>query len=292
MFPNVTLTQLRCFSGVAEQGSFTAAADRLHLTQSAVSQNVAALEKALQARLVVRMRGELSMTAAGQRALAEVRLALSAVERLGAVTSSPTALRGALRLGVVQSAAVRLLPGWIRRLRAAHPEVTVTLYEGTDPEVLDWVLAGIAEIGIASRKHTQLEAREVFADNFVVVVPTGHPFERRGNIELAELDGQRMLMSGGGCETMIEQLLTAANCRPDVVCMVRDNTTLCGMVREGLGLTIMPELALPGDKTGLEVVALRPRLRRVLNLLSPPEAALGPIATAFAALLAGDEAHR
>lgn len=286
MFPNVTLTQLRCFCAVADLGGFTAAAEQMHLTQSAISQNVAAIEKTLRTKLVHRVRGEFSMTAAGERALAEARLALAAVERLAAVASPATSLRGVLRLGVVQSAAVKLLPGWIRRLRAIHPELTVKLYEGTDPEVLDWVMAGVAELGIASRQHTGLEAREIFSDDYVVIVPAGHPLEQHGSVELRALDRERMVMSGGGCETLIEQLLLAANCHPDVVCMVRDNATLCSMVREGLGLTIMPELALPDDRSGLSVMPLQPRLRRTLNLLSASDDALGPAATAFAAMLA------
>jgi len=285
MFPNVTLTQLRCFCAVADEASFTAAADRLHLTQSAVSQNVAAIERALGTKLVTRARREVSLTAAGAHALAEARLALAAVERLAAIASPATSLQGVLRLGVVQSAAIKLLPRWIRRLRAAHPKVTVKLYEGTDPEVLDWVLSGVAELGIASRKHPRLDAQEVFADDYVVIAPAGHPFEQRGSVELQELDGERMLMSGGGCETLIEQLLSAANCRPDVVCMVRDNATLCSMVQEGLGLTIMPELALPEDRVGLSIIPLRPPLRRVLNLLSAPAETLGPAAIAFAEML-------
>lgn len=281
MHPNITLTQLRCLCAVAERGSFTAAASALHLTQSAISQNVAAVERELGSKLVIRARGALALTTSGVLAVKEARLALAAIDRLAAVTESADALRGVLRLGVVQSAAVRLLPGWIRRLRTTHPRVTVSLYEGTDPEVLDWVLSGVIDIGIASRTHGDLDAREVHTDSYLVVAPAHHRFAQRAALGLHELDGERMLMSGGGCETLIQQLLITANSRPEIVCMVRDNTTLCGMVREGLGLTLMPELALPEDRTGLAIVPLQPDLRRTLNLLSRSQAALGPIAAAF-----------
>lgn len=280
MFPNVSLVQLRCFRSVAEQGGFTAAAGQLCMSQSAVSQAVALLERTLNAPLLVRGRNGTTLTAVGVAALA-------AVERFAACAGDSRSLSGTLRIGVVQSAAVRLLPGWLRRLRAEHPGIRVTLYEGTDPEIMGWVLAGVVEVGVTSLTHADLVARAVFEDDYVAVVPDGHVLAGQGSVGLQQLDGQRMLLSAGGCETLIEELLAAVASHPEVVCLVRDNATLVSMVREGLGLTIMPELALPTDRGGLEVLRLRPRLRRTLHLLTKPLDALGPVATAFAGLAKG-----
>jgi len=118
------------------------------MSQSAVSQAVALLERTLGVPLLLRGRDGATLTTAGATALAEVRAALAAVERLAACMASPKTLSGPLRVGVVQSAAVRLLPGWLRRLRAGHPGIRVALYEGKDTEIMDWVLAGIVEVGI------------------------------------------------------------------------------------------------------------------------------------------------
>ncbi|MDB5414904.1 MAG: DNA-binding transcriptional regulator, LysR family [Rubritepida sp.] len=287
MFPNVSLVQLRCFRSVAEQGGFTAAAAQLCMSQSAVSQAVALLERTLNAPLLVRGRDGATLTPVGLAALAEARSALAAVERLAACTVDSRSLSGTLRIGVVQSAAVRLLPVWLRRLRAEHPAIRVTLYEGTDPEIMGWVLAGVVEVGITSLTHADLVARAVFEDDYVAVIPEGHALAGQASVGLRQLDGQRMLLSAGGCETLIEELLAAAASHPEVVCLVRDNATLVSMVREGLGLTIMPELALPTDRSGLEVLRLRPRLRRTLHLLTKPMDALGPVGAAFAGLARG-----
>ncbi len=286
MFPNVTIVQMRCFRAVAECGSFTAAATQLCMTQSAVSQAVTILERTVGTALLVRGREGTTPTATGAAALAEARLALAAVERLAAACTAPgPKLGGTLRIGVVQSAAVRLLPGWLRRLRAEHPGVRVALYEGTDPEITKWVLAGVVEVGVTSRTHADLVAQAVFEDDYVAIVPSRDALAGQGAISLRQLDGRRMLFSGGGCETLIEELLAAASSHPDVVCLVRDNSTLVSMVREGLGLTIMPELALPQDLEGLCVLQLRPRLRRTLHLLTMPMDELGPAAIAFARLV-------
>jgi DNA-binding transcriptional LysR family regulator len=285
MFPNITVVQLRCFRGVAEQGSFTAAASHLCLSQSAVSQAVAGLERSLNASLLARGRDGVTLTAAGIAALAEARVALAAIERIAACIGAASILKGSLRVGVVQSAAIRLLPTWMRRLRIEHPGIVVTLYEGTDPEVTAWVLAGVVEVGVTSRTHPVLTAKPVYQDDYVVVVPTGHPLAVRTSIGLKDLDGERMLLSGGGCETLIEELLMAAASHPDIVCIVRDNATLVSMVREGLGLTIMPELALPTACDGVELVRLRPNLRRTLHVLTRPHETLGPTITAFLELV-------
>lgn len=285
MFPNISIVQLRCFRGVAEQGSFTAAANHLCLSQSAVSQAVAGLERTLNTSLLVRGREGVTLTASGIAALAETRVALAAIERIATSTNSAAPLSGSLRVGVVQSAAIRLLPGWMRRLRAEHPGIVITLYEGTDPEVTAWVLAGVVEIGITSRTHPDLTAKPVYQDDYVVVVPTGHPLAQHGSIGLNELDGERMLLSGGGCETLIEELLKAAASNPDIVCIVRDNATLVSMIREGLGLTIMPELALPVACDGVQLIRLRPNLRRTLHVITRPHEALGPVIMAFLDLI-------
>jgi DNA-binding transcriptional LysR family regulator len=287
VFPNISVVQLRCFEGVAEQGGFTAAADRLRLSQSAVSQSVALLERTLGTPLLLRGRDGTTLTAPGRAALAEARAALAAIERLATCGATAGHLSGPLRIGVVQSAAVRLLPAWLRRLRAEHPGITVTLYEGTDPEITGWVLAGIVDAGITSRIQAGLMARPVFEDDYVAVLPEGHALSRQASLSLGQLDGQRMLQSGGGCETLIEELLASAASSPEIVCLVRDNATLASMVREGLGLTIMPELALPADRAGLVVLPLRPKLRRTLHLLTGPPDALGPVALAFAAVAQG-----
>ncbi|HEV7325017.1 MAG TPA: LysR family transcriptional regulator [Bosea sp. (in: a-proteobacteria)] len=284
MFPNVSLIQLRCFIGVVEHGGFTVAADRLCLSQSAVSQAVAALERALGTKLLLRGRDGLTLTLAGNKALAEARAALAAVSRLANCAERAEELSGTVRIGVVQSAAIRLLPGWLRRLRAEHPRIAVTLYEGTDPEVTGWVQAGIVEIGITSRTHPKLTARPVSSDDYLAVLPVDHPLASHRTVPLKALDGQRMLLSGGGCETLIEELLAAAASHPEIICLVRDNATLLGMVREGLGLTIMPELAID-DSSGIATLPLEPALRRTLHAVTLPAEALAPAALALLRLI-------
>ncbi|HEV2672968.1 MAG TPA: LysR family transcriptional regulator [Aliidongia sp.] len=281
MRTNITVTQLQCLAAVVESGGFTAAAASLHLSQSAVSQAVAALEAGLGLPLLVRGKDRAVPTRAGAAAHREALAALAALDRLQACGGRGTDLAGArLRIGGVQSATVRLLPQWIKPFQARYPKVTVTLHEGTDGEVRDWVLAGAVDLGITSRSHADLDRQAVAEDEYVVVAAAADPLAARRRIRLAALDGLPMILSGGGCETMIEELLAAADSAPDVRFMVRDNTTLAAMVREGLGFTIMPELALPEDRGGLAILRLDPVLHRTLWCVSRP-GALGAAGQAF-----------
>lgn len=284
MLANISIPQLRCLAAVAETQGFTAAASRLGLTQSAVSQAVGAVEAGLGVTLFRRGRDGVIPTQAGETALVEVRAALAAIERLAACSGGADLAGARLRLGAVQSAAIRLVPGWLRQFRARYPKVAVSLYEGNDPEVRDWALAGAIDIGITNHLAPGLVARTVAEDQYVVLLPPGHRLGNRREATLADLDGDRMVMSGGGCETMIEELLGLAGSRPEIVCMVRDNTTLIAMVREGLGFTILPELAL-SDAADLTALRLRPNLRRKLHVVTRETAAQEPAVRAFLALL-------
>lgn len=281
MQTNITITQLRCLAAVVETGGFTAAATALHLTQSAVSQAIATLEAGLGLPLLVRGRDRVVPTKAGTMAHREALAALAALDRLAACGGRGTDLAGArLRIGGVQSATVRLLPHWLKPFQARYPKVAVTLHEGTDDEVRDWVLADAVDLGITSRSHAELDRQAVAEDEYVVVVPAADPLASRRRVGLAALDGLPMILSGGGCETMIEELLAAAGSAPDIRFMVRDNTTLAAMVREGLGFTIMPELALPDDRAGLAPIRLEPVLHRTLWCVNRP-GGLGAAGRAF-----------
>ena len=287
MFPNVTLIQIRCFRGVAERGSFTAAAEHLCLSQSAVSQAVAGLERTLGVALLLRGRDGVTLTSAGAGALQDARAVLASVERFAASARTSKSIRGSLHIGVVQSAAIRLLPGWMRQLRAIHPDIKIVLYEGTDPEVTGWVEAGAVEVGVTSRTQAALTATPVFEDDYVVVVAEQHELAGRTSVSLKELDGKRMLMSGGGCETLVAELLAAASSNPEIACMVRDNATLVSMVGEGLGFAIVPELAVPVDHGGVVIVRLRPNVRRTLHAVTLGLDQISPAAKAFLSLVEG-----
>jgi len=142
-------------------------------------------------------------------------------------------------------------------------------------------VAGVVDVGITSRVHPDLVSRAVYQDLYQVVLSADHRFAGQSYLPMTALDGERMVLSSGGCETLIQELLAAAGSAPDVVCMVRDNTTLISMVREGVGLTIMPELALTDDRAGFAIMDLAPPLPRTLYCQTRDEGGYAPIVQAL-----------
>ncbi|MGN8114865.1 LysR family transcriptional regulator [Labrys sp. 22185] len=285
MHPNITFTQLRCFVAAAETGGFTAAAQRIHLTQSAVSQAIAGLEDALGAKLLIRTRVGVKLTDLGEAAFAEAQALLAGAQRLAAVTKASDKLSGTtLRIGSVQSAAARLLPGWLKPFRALYPQAGITLHLGTDEEVNDWVLADAVDIGISGEPHPDLDNTIVANDDFMLILPGGHPLAKNASIGLDAIDGERAIFPGGGGNRQLDDALAAARSKPNILFLVRDNATIFGMVREGIGLTVMPDLTLPDDTSGLAVRRLTPPLRRDLHA-SVRKQDISPAGRAFLELL-------
>ncbi|WP_428487094.1 LysR family transcriptional regulator substrate-binding protein [Rhodopila sp.] len=191
-----------------------------------------------------------------------------------------------MHIGVMQSAAVQLLPGWIRRLRILHPDVAIKLYEGTSPEVTAWTLAGVVEVGITSGTHPDLNSRIIYEDDFVVVVPFNHSFATETSIGLKNLDGKRLLVSSDSYDILIKDQLAAAASHPEIVCAVRDNATLISMVREGLGLTVIPELALSAARRdGVQLIRLHPTLPHTIHALTKRHKTFEPVAMTFLGLV-------
>ncbi|WP_448950365.1 LysR family transcriptional regulator [Labrys neptuniae] len=285
MHPNITFTQLRCFVAAAETGGFTAAAQHIHLTQSAVSQAIAGLEEALDAKLLIRTRIGVKLTDIGEAALVEAKALLAGAQRLATISKASDKLAGAtLRIGSVQSAAAKLLPGWLKPFRALYPQAGITLHLGSDEEVNDWVLADAVDIGISGEPHPELDNAIVANDDFMLILPAAHALAKNASIGLEAIDGERAIFPGGGGNRQVDEALVATGSKPNVLFLARDNATIFAMVREGIGLTVMPDLTLPDDTTGLAVRRLTPPLRRDLHA-SVRKEGLSPAGQAFLELL-------
>jgi DNA-binding transcriptional LysR family regulator len=280
----VNLSQLRAFVAVAETGSVTGAGSALHVTQSAVSHALASLEDELDARLVVRQRSGCVVTELGHRLIGHARDALRAVERL---TEEAAAARGEhvgrLRIGAFPSVG-QLLPPLVAQLNRSHPAVSVTLLEGSDDEVTEWLRAGIVDLGVITSPFPGLDVAPLADDEMLVMLPAGHPLANEPDVSLEELDDDPFLLSTGGCEPIIKAIYAQAKVPLRPLHRVRDMKTLLAMVSENLGVTIAPSLAVSGASRsqliheGVVALPLRPRATRNLYLASRAGVSLSPAA--------------
>ncbi len=276
----MNLPQLRALVAVADQGSFTAAADSLGISQSAVSHTLAALEHELALALVIRSRSGATLTAHGQQAVGHAREALRRVERISQDAAVAVGRhRGRLRVAAFPSAA-QLMPPLIAALGRALPEVAVVLLEGNDSETQAWLTDRVVDLAVvatlcapdgnAATRMTSPTGALLAIDRFVAVLDRDHALAGQDSVRLADLEDDPFLLSDGGCEPLLRRLYDAAGVAMRPARRIRDPATLLAMVQQQLGVTVVPELMLPRAHD-LAVIPLTPAAHRALHLVPADE---------------------
>lgn len=268
----MNLSQLRTLIAVADAGSFTAAAEATGITQSGMSQALAALEDSLGARLLVRQRHGVELTAFGERALHHARAALDHLEALRrearAAGGDET---GAVKIAAFPSVFATVLPSLLRRFRNRHPGIDVIALETDDREVQDWLAAGSVDLGVVLNPTLDRGAVLIGQDAWVAVLPASHPLARHRALGLARLAAEPFVLATGGCHLHAGTLMeTAGLSLADVQMEVRDWATAVALVREGGGISIVPESTLPETRKGLKAVSLDPAILRHFGLVPSP----------------------
>jgi DNA-binding transcriptional LysR family regulator len=262
--------RLLTFRAVARAGSFSAAARELALTQPAVSQQVAALERELGARLLDRGPGGPTPTEAGALALGH---ADALAERLALADTQLAELGDdarALRVGAFPSALATIVPEAIARLGGRRVEAI----EGTMAELTDGVAAGRLHLALCfqdaaapAREHPRLTRHELGVEPFVAAVGTGHRLARRRTVRLRELarDTWTAPSTGG----LLRDACVAAGFEPDLAFITRDVLAIRALVAGDLAVTLTP-LLIAGHLHGVRVLELRDEPpRRALYALTP-----------------------
>ena len=215
----VEARHLAALQAVAEEHSFSRAAERLGYAQSAVSQQIAALERAVGLKLIERPGGPrpVSVTEAGEIVL---RHADRLLARLGALRADLDQLvageAGAIRVGTFQSAGARILPGVIREFRAHWPDVRVEIREELDEmKLLHGVASGSLDLTFASSNPpapVELAHEVLLEDRYVLLVPPASPYRGRSEVTLRELDGLDVIEppDGVSCAVILERAWAAA----------------------------------------------------------------------------------
>lgn len=252
---DVSLRQLLSFQAVAEQGSFHGAAEALEYTQSAVSQHVASLEAALGVRLFDRGRGRrtVTITEAGTLLLRHVTAISSRLQAARADLLAYVAGEyGTLRIGVYSSVGSKLLPAIVQRFGERWPGIAVELSEAPDQGLLDLVELGRLDLTFGSLPLPDgpFEAVELVRDPWQLLAAVGSRAARiPANAPLRTIAAQRLIgFRSSGSTEAIERLMRSRGHEPQFVFRSEDNATVQAMAGAGLGVALMPVLAVaPGD---------------------------------------------
>jgi DNA-binding transcriptional LysR family regulator len=287
---SVEIGWLETFREVARLGSVTAAAETLGYTQSAVSRQIAALEKATGAHLFDRLPRGVRLTDDGRCLLGHADAVLDRIDTARRDLRDRRNLDGGrLRLGAFDTAEAALLPRAIAAFRAGHPAVEVVLTEANTPTLLRALDAGNLDLAIVSAYPGQeVDGAFLMEDPLLVALPVGHRFAGRETLDLAELTDESWIEGF----PLGARVLAAAGCR--VGFPVREWTGKQGFVAAGLGLALVPALAASAVRPDIVLVPLARRsLTRRIYAAGPrnarppaPVAAFLPHLTAVARELA------
>jgi DNA-binding transcriptional LysR family regulator len=261
-FNGIELRHLRALLAIAETCSFARAGERLGYAQSAVSQQIGALERTVGTQLVDRPGGPrpVSLTEAG---VILVEHAKAILARVGAARDDLEALQagdaGTVRVGTFQSAGARLLPAILLAFRETNPGVTVELSEEhSDSALLELVAAGELDCTFAAEPVITPELFEsdiLVEDPYFAVVPPGSPLAGQDEVQVADLAGHDIVAwQNCRCWDQLERMLRAQGVEPNVVFRTDDNLTLQRLAGAGLGHAVMTELCIergPGGGTAV-----------------------------------------
>ena len=271
-----SLKGLRLLAALGAGVGLVRASRRLAMSQSGASHTLAALERAIGAPLAIREAGGLKLSETGKRLVPYVHQLLASLDAIRNEVSGLAGLqKGTLRLAAVPSLASTILPRLIREFSTRFPGIEVTLFEGTDNEVAEWIANRTTDVGFAALPVPGLHAEEIMRDEWLALVPSRY-LKGRNSVSLETLSRQKFLLSGGGCEVHIRQLFEDRGLDLPPHLSVKQMSTIHAMVVEGLGVSVVPSNAVQGASKGLRTLRLAPRRYRQIGLLLPNDSPQSP----------------
>lgn len=245
----VTLRQIESFLAAADELSFSRAALRLHVSQSAFSQQMREMETALGVRLFDRTTRKVALTASGNALLHKMRGGLAAIDDACRDAQAISRLeRGHVSIGTLPSLAGGWLTQALSDLRRSHPAITVTLEEGHNPDLIGMVMQAKVEFAVCAQAaaDTELLFEPLFAEEVVAVVPGSHALAGTSQMTWKSLHGQPLITMTRHSSTRnsVSRALLANDIEDSPAYEVGGLATALSMVRAGLGVALMPLTAV------------------------------------------------
>jgi DNA-binding transcriptional LysR family regulator len=267
----LSLDQLAAFVSVVDLGSFTAAADKLGLTQPAVSQQVKLLEQRLAVRLIERVGRRARPSPAGVELLGYARRVLAecaAAEE--AMTPYKDGAVGRVRIGCGGTASIHLLPRAIAAAKKHMPGLEIIVRIGNTDQMLRDLETNTLDIAVVTLPASgrSLEVEPFFEDEFLAVAPKGSVLPEGGPNAAFFQDKVMMLYEGGNTRRITDEWFGAAGLKSEPAMAFGSVEAIKELVAAGLGWSLLPALALQRDPTGrLSTSPLQPKLVRQLGMV-------------------------
>ncbi|WP_324726811.1 LysR family transcriptional regulator [Pseudomonas chlororaphis] len=290
----MTVKQIRAFLAVAQSLSFAVACERLHLSQSALSLTIKALEDGLGGRLFSRNTRNVALTPEGEALVPLARRLIADWDNAeDELRQRFTLQRGRVTLAAMPSFAGNLLPPILKTFRARYPQVNVTVNDVINEQVLEMVRDRQVELGVAfePQQSASLQFTPLYIDRFVAVVPSDSPLTDLKDIDWQSLLEQPFitLQRPSTVRVMLEEHLLARQMKLPVEFESHQLATVGRMVASGLGVSAVPALcAGQMRELGARCITLRdPVVERAIGVLTKPGHELSSAALALFDILRG-----
>ncbi|HSU68825.1 MAG TPA: LysR family transcriptional regulator [Tepidisphaeraceae bacterium] len=242
----IDVHQLKVFLAVAQNLGFTRAAEHLGMTQSAVSHQIARLESAVGASLLVRQPRSVSLTDAGLVMAQHARRVIAALdEAQAAVRQVVKPNQGRLRIGASTSACQYIIPEALREFRECFPDYTLSITPGDTPLVTELLLEGSLDLGVVikSERQRKLSYEDLFTDELAFLVSPLHPWAQAGRVDRNQMASQRMVLYSRGSTTfqMLERYFARMRVPLHDWIELGEMGAIKELVKLGLGVSVMAE---------------------------------------------------
>ncbi|MEH6467277.1 MAG: LysR family transcriptional regulator [Porticoccus sp.] len=280
---------LEAFIAVANAGSFSDAAEKIHLTQPAVSKRIALLEQQLNCRLFDRIARSVTLTEAGEALLPRANHILQEIaDTTQAINDLSGDISGRLRLAISHHIGLHRLPPILKRFAQGYPEVTIDVDFMDSEKAYEGILQGrfeVAAITLAPEAHPKIEAKTIWPDPLVFMVSDDHPFLRESNPTLKDLRDYPAILPGLGTYTgrMTRALFEQQNVPLPPTMTTNYLETIKMMVSIGLGWSLLPESMLEPGIRAVTIPGIQ--IQRELGYIHHREKSLSNAAKAFIKLL-------
>lgn len=287
------LYQLNYFKRVVEEKNITRAANSLRIAQPALSQQIKKLELECNTTLLIRGRKETLPTPAGQHLYEKAQTILDMVDQTVSSIHEMNILKfGSLKIATIPSVSSTLLPNWISEFRMQHPNIDIVLKEGTSGKVEQWIKQADCEIGFTQMPTVLngINVIETRLERFAVLLPKSHRFASENKIVFSKVRSEPMILyRGGKLADFIMSQYHSFGWDPKIVCETTELATLNALVGTGIGIAILPELAIHKDSQDQSVVGIPmkdKKFKRKIGVIQRKDLDLSPAARAFASNVA------
>ncbi|MFP5514950.1 MAG: LysR substrate-binding domain-containing protein [Alphaproteobacteria bacterium] len=283
---------IKAFVAVARLGSFTRAAAEVNVSQPALTVQIRQLETSLGVRLFDRNKRQVVLTQAGRDLLPALQRVLSELDAVMSASHDLAGLRrGSVSIATLPSVAAGLLPTAIRRFMTDHPNIDVKVQDVVAEQIVKLVKAEEVDFGIGTRvgADRDVEITDFLSDRMCAFLPQDHPLADRRPLLLKDVAAYPLILTARGTSvrTLVERALEKEGLEVSVTCEANYMSTAVGMVRAGLGVSVLPESAIEAASCeGMRIEPIRtPGLTRRIGLIRKSNRSLSPAAERFVHLL-------